>query len=88
MASVFIKCNHCDRSTGLILKFKTVKEMGTKFVLNTKCHRVGLSWKISSSKQMKYDTKENSNPNWLNNVPRYYTAKILGLNSFIRIMKF
>ena len=88
MASVFIKSNNCDRSTGLLLKVKTVKEMSTKSVLNTKWHHAGLSWIIYSSKQMKYDTKENSNPNWLNNVPRYYTAKILGLNSFITIMNF
>ena len=88
MESIFIKCSNCDRSTGLILKVKTVKEMSTKFVLNTKLHHVSLSWIIYSSKQMKYDTKENNHPDWLYKGPRYNTAKMLGLNSFITIMKF
>ena len=61
--------------------------MRTKFVLNTKLHRVGLSWMIYSSKKIKYDIKENNNLDWLNKVPRYNTAKSLGLKSFIKIMK-
>ena len=61
--------------------------MSTKFVLNTKWHHVGLSWIISSSKQIKYDTKENNHPDWLNKGPWYNTAKMLGLNSFITITK-
>ena len=88
MESIFIKYSNCDRSTGLLLKVKTVKEMSTKFVLNTKLHHVGLSWIISSSKQMKYDIKENNHPDWLNNGPRYNTAKMLCLNYFIAIMRF
>ena len=48
--------------------------MITKFVLNIKFHHVGLSWIISSSKQMKYDIKENNHPDWLNQGPRYNTA--------------
>ena len=61
--------------------------MSTKFVLNTKLHHVGFSWIISSSKQIKYDIKENNHPDWLDKGPQYNTAKILGLNSFITIMK-
>ena len=53
---IFIKCSTCDRSTDLLLKVKTVKEMSTIF-LNTKLHHVVLSWVISPSKQMKYYIK-------------------------------
>ena len=74
MESIAIKFNNCDRSTGLILKVKTVKEMITRFVLNTVLNHVGLSWIISSSKKIKYDIKENNHPDWLNKVPRYNTA--------------
>ena len=61
--------------------------MGTKFVLNTKLHHVSLSWIIYSSKQMKYDDKEDNRPGWLDKGTWYKTAKMLGLNSFIKIMK-
>ena len=61
--------------------------MSTKDVLNTRFHHVGFSWRIYSSKPMKYDIKENNNPDWLNKGPRYNIAKMLGLNSFIKIMK-
>ena len=66
---IAIKCRNCDRSTGLLLKVKTIKEMITKFLLNTRFHHVSLSGIISSSKQMKYDIKENSHPGWLNKGP-------------------
>ena len=87
MELIFIKCSNWDRSTGLILKVKAVKETSSKFVLNTKLHRLGLSWIISSSRQMKYDIKENNHTDWLNKGQRYNTAKMLGLNYFITIMK-
>ena len=61
--------------------------MSIGFVLNTKLHHVGLSWIISSIKKMKYDIKENNHPDWLNKDPRYNTAKMLGLNSFITMIK-
>ena len=61
--------------------------MSTKFVLNTKFHHVDLSWIIYSTNQMKYDIKENNHRDWLNKVPWYNTAKMMGLNSFIKIMK-
>ena len=60
--------------------------MSTKFVLNTKWHHVGLSWIILSSKQMKYDIKENNHPDWLNKGSQQNTANMLGLNPFITIM--
>ena len=87
MESIFIKCINCDRSTGLIFKVKTVKEMNTKFLLNKKFHHVGLSWINNPCKQMKCDIKENNHHGWLNKGPRYNTAKMLGLNSFITITK-
>ena len=87
MESIAIKCSNCDRSTGLLLKVKTVKEISNKFVLNTRLHHMGLTWIFSSSKPMKYDIKENIHPDWLNKGPQYNIAKMLGLNSFIKIMK-
>ena len=87
MEYIFIKISNWDRINGLLLKVKTVKEMSTIFVLNKKWHHVVLSRIISSSKQMKYDIKENNHPDWLNTGPRYNTAKILGLNYFITITR-
>ena len=43
-------------------------------MLNKKLHHVGLSWMISSIKQMKYDIKENNYSDCLNKGPRYNTA--------------
>ena len=60
--------------------------MSTKCVLSTKLHHLGLSWIISSRKPIKYDIKENNHPDWLNKGPWYNTAKILGLNSFIKFL--
>ena len=87
MESIFINGSNCDRSTGLLLKVKIIKEMSTKFVLNTRFHHAGLSWIVSSRKQKKYYIKENNLSNWLNKGPRYNTAKMVYLNSFITIMK-
>ena len=56
-------------------------------MLNTKFYHVGLSWIISSSKQIKYDLKENNHPDWLNKGPRYNISKMLGLNYLMTIMK-
>ena len=47
--------------------------MITRFVLNAVLHHVGLSWIISSNKQIKYYIEE-SNPDWLNKFPWYNTA--------------
>ena len=52
MESIFIKCSNCDRSTGLRLNIKTVKEMSAKFMLNKKFHHmVFLRYVIQASKQ-------------------------------------
>ena len=56
-------------------------------MLNKKLHHVGFTWTFSSRKQTKYDIKENNHPDWLNRYPQYNTAKSLGLNYFIIIMK-
>ena len=48
---------------------------------------MGLSWINNPCKQMKCDIKENNHHGWLNKGPRYNTAKMLGLNSFITIIK-
>ena len=74
MGSIAIKCSNCDIRTSLLLRVKTVKEMVTKFLFNTKLYHVGLSWIISSSKQIKYDIKDNNSLDWLNKGPRYNTA--------------
>ena len=55
--------------------------MSTIFVLNTKVHHVSLSWVIYSSKQIKYDIKENNHFYWLNKSQRHNTA-IYGLKLF------
>ena len=84
---VFIKCSNCDRITCLFLKVKTVVEISTNFVLNTKLHHVVLSWIIYSKKQMKQYINENNHPDWFNKGPPYNKAKMLGLKSFITMMK-
>ena len=65
LEAIYIKCSNFHISTGLRLKDKKVEETITQFVLNLVLHHVGLSWIISSNKQMIYETKEN-NPGWLN----------------------
>ena len=47
-------------------------EIATKFVLNAMFHRVGMSWIISSNKEMNYEinTKRN-NLDWLHKGPCY-----------------
>ena len=61
--------------------------MSTKILLNKELHHVGLSWIFVSSKQMKYDIKENNHPDWLNKGARYNISKMLGLNYFITMMQ-
>ena len=60
MDVISIRCINCNRETGLYLKNKTFDEMITKFVLNSILHHVGMSWIISSNKEMKYKTEENN----------------------------
>ena len=63
---ISIRCIKCKRETGLFLKNTTFYEMITKFVLNAMLHLVGMSWIISSNKEMKYKIDENSHQDWLN----------------------
>ena len=74
MEYIAIKCSNFYRSNVLLLKVKTVKEMSTKILVNTKLHHMGLSWITSSSKQMKYSIKENNHAHWLEKCSRYNTA--------------
>ena len=59
---VSLMCINCKRSTGL--KTKSGKElydkMITPFVMNSMLHHVGMSWMISSKKEMDYDNFTNS----------------------------
>ena len=48
--------------------------MITKFVLNEILHRVGMSWIISSNKEMKYEINKNNHQDWLNKGPWYNTS--------------
>ena len=48
--------------------------MITKFVLNTILHYVGMSWIISSNKEMKYEIDKSNHQDWLNKCPRYNTS--------------
>ena len=73
MEAKAIKLRNLHRSTSLHLKEKTVEEMITKFLFNSLLHHVGLSWIISSKKQMKYEIEEN-NSDWLNGGPGYNTS--------------
>ena len=47
--------------------------MITKFVLNAILRHVGMSWIISSNKEMKYEIDENNQQVWLNRDPWYDT---------------
>ena len=58
-----LKCIHCKKETDL--NSETVfsgfyDEVITKFVLNSMLHHVGMSWIISSKKEMDYDNFTNS----------------------------
>ena len=53
-----LKCVNCKKETGLKSKtgFKDFyDEVITQFVLNAMLHHVGMSWIISSKKEMDYD---------------------------------
>ena len=61
---VSLRCINCKRETGLFLKNNTFDETFTKFVLNAILHHVGMSWIISSNKEMKYEMDENNHQDW------------------------
>ena len=70
-----LKCINCKKETGLNTEtgFNWVyDEVITKFVLNEMLHHVGMSWIISSNKEMDYDNYTNSHHlDWFNTGPWY-----------------
>ena len=69
---VSLMCINCKRSTGL--EPKSGKEfydkMITPFVMNSMLHHVGVSWMISSKKEMDYDNFSNhENVGWFETGP-------------------
>ena len=79
---VSLKCVNCKIETGLYLKINSLvfDEIITGFVLNEILHHVGMSWKISSKREMKYEMDENNHQNWLNKGPWYNTSICLKLH--------
>ena len=67
-----IKCINCKIETGLNSETNFTwiyDEIVTKFVLNEFLHHVGMSWIISSNRDMKYEMNENNHQDWLNKGP-------------------
>ena len=54
-------------------------EIITRFVLNEILNHVGMSWIISSNKEMKYDMDKNNHQDWLNKFPWCNTSICLKL---------
>ena len=71
--TVSLKCINCKRETCLNpeTSFTWVyDDIVTKFVLNAMLHHVGMSWIISSNKEMNYEINTKSNHlDWLNKGP-------------------
>ena len=64
---LYLRCINCKIETGLFLNNNnSFDEMITKFVLNAILHHVGMSWIISSNKEMKYEMDKNNHQDWLN----------------------
>ena len=60
--TVSLKCTNCQKETGLKTKSGFKKFNGkviTPFVMNAMLHHVGMSWIISSKKEMDYDNFTN-----------------------------
>ena len=76
---MYIKCINCKRETVLYLKNTKFDEMITKFVLNAILNHVGMSWIISSNKEMKHEIDENNHQDWLNKGTWYNTSICLNL---------
>ena len=72
---VYLKCINCKKEIGLNSETRftwVYDEVITKFVLNAMLHHVGMSWIISSNKEMDYDQYTNSNHlDWFNTGPWY-----------------
>ena len=73
--SVSLKCINCKRETGLKTKSsfeEFYNKIITLFVMNSMLHHVGMSWIISSKKEMDYDNFINSKKlEWLDTGPWY-----------------
>ena len=59
---ISLRCINGKRETGLFLKINSLvfDEMITKFLFNAILYHVGISWIISSNKEMKYKIDENN----------------------------
>ena len=72
---VSLKCINCKKETGLNAEtgFKEFyDEVITQFVLNAMLHHVGMSWIISSKKEMYYDNFTNiKKMEWFDTGPWY-----------------
>ena len=70
---VYLRCINCKRETGLDFKINSFvfDEIITKFVLNAMLYHVGMSWMISSNKEMNYEMGKNNDQYWLNKGPWY-----------------
>ena len=79
---VSLKWINCKIETGLDSKSIPwiFDEVITKFLLNALFHHVGMSWIISSNKEMKYDMDKNNHQDWLNKCPWYNTSICLKLH--------
>ena len=70
-----IRCVNCKRETGLdseTMFNRVYDEIVTKFVLNEMLHDVGMSWIISSNKELNYEINtESNNLDCLNKGPWY-----------------
>ena len=58
--AIAIRYINFKRETGLFLKNNTFDEMITKFLLNAILHYFGMSWIISSNKEMNYSLGKNN----------------------------
>ena len=72
--ALYIKCINFKRETYLDSETSftwVYDEIVTKFVLNAMLHHVGMSWIISSNREMNYEMNESNNLDWLNKGPWY-----------------
>ena len=77
---ISIRCINFKRETSLYLKDTTFDEMITKFVLNKILHHVGMSWIISTNKEMEYEINKTNHQDWLNKGHWYTTSICLKLH--------
>ena len=70
-----IKCINCTKETGLNSETSftwVYDEIVTKFLLNAMLHHVGMSWMISSNREIDYEMNTKINHlDWLNKGPWY-----------------